>query len=223
MRILLVEDDEVLGDALHESLRHNGYSVDWAKDGNAADTTLTQPVYEAVVLDLTLPGMDGLEVLKRLRHRKFTVPVIILSARENLDDRIKGLDLGADDYLTKPFKLPELEARLRALIRRSNRVVSSLIEFGALSLDTTERSIKLNQMPMELSQRELGLLEILLLRNGRVVSKEAITESLYNWSDEIGGNVIEVYIHRLRKKLEPHGIGIKTLRGLGYMLQKINE
>lgn len=219
MRILLVEDDEVLGDALHQSLSKSGYAVDWAKDGKEADLALHDQLYEAVLLDLGLPKMDGMEVLRRLRHRKTIVPVIILSAREAVNDRIQALDLGADDYLTKPFTFPELEARLRALIRRSTRSMNTHIEFGPLRLDTNDRTMSINGGLLDLSQRELGVLEVLLTRNGRVVSKEALVENLYNWSDEVGGNAIEVYIHRIRKKIEPHGVRIRTMRGLGYSLE----
>jgi two-component system, OmpR family, response regulator len=223
MRILLVEDDEVLGDALHQSLSKADYAVDWAKQGKEADIALHDQLYDAVVLDLGLPGMDGLEVLRRLRARKILVPVLILSARESMEDRIKGLDLGADDYLTKPFKLPELEARMRALIRRYHRTTGNLIEFGALTLNSQDRTISTDGQLLDLSQRELSVLEVLMLKNGRVVSKESLVESLYSWNDEIGANAIEVYIHRIRKKLEPYGVGIRTMRGLGYTLELISE
>jgi len=223
MRVLLVEDDEVLGDALHQSLSKDGYAVDWAKDGKEADLALHDQVYEAVLLDLGLPRLDGLEVLRKLRARKLLVPVMIISAREGVDDRIKGLDLGADDYLTKPFKLPELEARLRALIRRGNRSTSSVVEFGPLVLDTKDRIVSVKDEVLDLSQRELRVLEVLMLKHGRIVSKEAFVENLYNWTDEVGANAIEVYIHRLRKKLLPHSVGIRTMRGLGYTLELIQK
>lgn len=223
MRILLVEDDEVLGDALHQSLSKNSYAVDWAKDGKEADLALHDQVYEAVLLDLGLPRLDGLEVLRRLRLRKILVPVMILSAKESIDDRIKGLDLGADDYLVKPFKLPELEARLRALIRRGNQSTSSVIEFGPLKLDIKDRIISVKDQVLDLSQRELKVLEVLILKQGRIVSKEAFVENLYNWTDEVGANAIEVYIHRLRKKLLPYSVGIQTMRGLGYTLELIQK
>lgn len=223
MRVLLVEDDEVLGDALHHSLSKDGYAVDWAKDGKEADLALHDQVYEAVLLDLGLPRLDGLEVLRRLRSRKIPVPVMIISAKEGVDDRIKGLDLGADDYLTKPFKLPELQARLRALIRRGNGSASSVVKFGPLVLDIKDRIVSVKDHVLDLSQRELRVLEVLMLRHGRIVSKEAFVENLYNWTDEVGANAIEVYIHRLRKKLLHHSVGIRTMRGLGYTLELIQK
>jgi len=220
MRILLVEDDEMLGDALNSSLIKSAYAVDWAKDGKAADLALHDQVYEAVVLDLGLPKMDGFEVLRRLRSRKINTPVIILTAHDSLDDRVKGLDLGADDYLAKPFKLPELEARLRAHIRRNHTVSSSSIHYGQLTYDTKDRLVMADGKALNFSPRELSVLETLLLRVGRVVSKESMVENLCNWNEEVGNNAIEVYVHRLRKKLEPYGINIATVRGLGYLLNK---
>ena len=219
MRVLLVEDDDVLGDALNQSLINAGYAVDWAKDGRYADLALHDQVYDAAVLDLGLPKMDGMEVLQRLRQRKVAIPVLILSAREGLDDRIKALDLGADDYLTKPFKLLELEARLRALIRRSNSNNSHLIQVGALTLNVAERIFSANGKVIAFSKREFGVLELLMLRNGRAVSKEALIENLYNWSEEVSTNAIEVYIYRVRKKLEPYHIQINNISGVGYMLE----
>ncbi|HZV98117.1 MAG TPA: response regulator [Methylophilaceae bacterium] len=220
MRILLVEDDEILGDAVNRSLIKTGYAVDWAKDGHSADLALYGEIYEAVLLDLGLPRMDGLEVLRRLRARRIQTPVIILTARDALDDRVRGLDLGADDYLTKPFKLPELEARLRAHIRRSHAHSTSLIQCGPLTFNTQDRVVTVNGEGLVLSPRELSVLEILLLRAGRVVSKESLAENLGNWDEDVGSNAIEVYVHRLRKKIEPCGINIRTVRGLGYLLDK---
>ena len=220
MRILLVEDDGILGNAISRSLEKSGYAVDWAKDGRSGELALHSEIYEAVVLDLGLPKLDGFEVLKRLRARGLHVPVIILTARDALDDHVKGLDLGADDYMTKPFKLPELEARLRAHIRRSHTITTSSIQCGPLCMDTQNRLVKANGELLALSPRELGVLETLLLRAGRVVSKERLLEALCNWDEDIGSNAIEVYVHRLRKKLEPYGISILTVRGLGYLLDK---
>lgn len=219
MRVLLVEDDDILGDALNQALKNAGYAVDWAKDGKYADLALHDQIYEAAILDLGLPKMDGIEVLRKLRQRKVVIPVLIISAREAIDDRIKALDLGADDYLVKPFKLPELEARLRALIRRSNRSVNSMIEFGPLAFNAVDRTVSTGEVFLAFSKREIGILELLMLREGRAVSKDALIENLCNWSEEVGVNAIEVYIHRIRKKLEPHGVAIRTMSGSGYILE----
>jgi len=220
VKILLVEDDAALGHAMSTSLNKAGYSVNWAHDGFEADVALHDYVYDAVILDLGLPRIDGFEVLKRMRARKVMAPVIILTARDDLDDRVRGLDLGADDYLTKPFKLPELEARLRAQIRRSNATLGSTIEYGPLVLNITDKMLLVNGETMSLSPREFSVLEMLLSRVGRVVSKDSIIDALSKWDEGVGNNAIEVYIHRIRKKLEPIGINVLTIRGLGYLLQK---
>lgn len=220
MKILLVEDDAALGHAMSTSLNRAGYTVNWTHDGHEAEVALHDNVYDAVILDLGLPKIDGFEVLKRMRARKVMAPVIILTARDDLDDRVKGLDLGADDYLTKPFKLPELEARLRAQIRRSNSLLASTIEYGPIVLNITDKMLTVNGEQMLLSPREFGVLEMLLSRVGRVVSKESIVEALCKWDEGVGNNAIEVYIHRIRKKLEPIGINVLTIRGLGYLLKK---
>jgi two-component system OmpR family response regulator len=220
MRVLLVEDDPVLADGLTRSLRQADLAVDCIQDGEQADHVLAAQTYELVILDLGLPGLDGFEILKRLRRRGGTTPVLVLTARDALSDRVKGLDMGADDYLTKPFDLPELEARVRALIRRGQSGGSSLLTHGPLALDTSGRRATLDGVPLELSARELGVLEVLMLRCGRVVNKEQLAEQLYGWEEEVGTNAIEVYVHRLRKKLEPAGVVIRTIRGLGYLLDK---
>jgi two-component system, OmpR family, response regulator len=220
MRILIVEDDPVLADGLTRSLRAADYAVDCLDDGAEADHVLNAQHYDLVILDLGLPKVDGFEILRRLRRRGSRIPVLVLTARDALEDRVRGLDLGADDYLGKPFDLLELEARLRALIRRGQSGGSSLIEHGALALDTAGRRATLNGEPLELSARELGVLEVLMLRSGRVVNKEQLAEQLYGWDEEVGANAIEVYVHRLRKKLEPAGVAIRTIRGLGYLLEK---
>jgi two-component system, OmpR family, response regulator len=173
-----------------------------------------------VILDLGLPRLDGYEVLRRLRRRGSKMPVLILTARDALDDRVKGLDLGGDDYLTKPFDLPELEARVRSLIRRGQSGGGSLLSHGTLTLDTVGRRATLGGEPLDLSARELGVLEVLMLRSGRVVNKDQLAEQLYGWDEEVGPNAIEVYVHRLRRKLEPAGVTIRTIRGLGYLLEK---
>ena len=219
MRILIVEDDPVLADGLTRSLRQSDFAVDCTHDGEHADHVLATQNYDLVILDLGVPKLDGFEVLRRLRRRGATVPVLVLTARDALSDRVKGLDLGADDYLTKPFDLPELEARVRALIRRGQAGGSALLTHGPLTLDTSGRRATLNGAPLELSARELGVLEVLMMRSGRVVNKEQLAEQLYGWDEEVGANAIEVYVHRLRKKLDPGGIKISTVRSVGYCLE----
>ncbi len=220
MRILIVEDDPLLSDGLLKSLRRNDFAVDVAHDGEEADHILTVQTYDLVILDLGLPRIDGFEVLRRLRRRGGTAPVLILTARDAVADRVKGLDLGADDYLTKPFELPELEARVRALIRRGQAGGSSILTHGPLALDQAGHRATLDGVPIDLSARELGVLEVLMLRSGRVVNKEQLTSQIYGQDEEVGANAIEVYVHRLRKKLEPAGVVIRTIRGLGYLLEK---
>jgi two-component system, OmpR family, response regulator len=219
MRILLAEDDRIIADGLGRSLRQSGYAVDWVSSGLDADHALTTGTYDLVILDLGLPKMHGLEVLRRLRTRKLKVPVLILTALDGTNDRVKGLDLGADDYMAKPFELVELEARVRALTRRSTGT-EPLIQFGALAFDQTHRCALLNGQMLDLSARELGLLEILMLRSGRLVSKDQLVDHLCGWGEEVSHNAIEVYVHRLRKKLESCGVTITTVRGLGYCFEK---
>jgi two-component system OmpR family response regulator len=220
MRILIAEDDPMLADGLVRSLKESDYAVDCVSEGGAADHVLASQNYDLVILDLGLPRLDGFEVLRRLRYRGSRVPVLVLTARDALDDRVKGLDLGADDYLTKPFDLPELEARVRALIRRGQSGGASVLSHGALTLDTAGRCATLDGELLDLSARELGVLEVLMLRSGRVVNKDQLAEQLYGWDEEVGANAIEVYVHRLRRKLEPGGVTIRTIRGLGYLLEK---
>jgi len=220
MRILVVEDDSVLRDGLTRSLRGAGYAVDTAQDGKLADDLLSVHAFDLVVLDLGLPGLDGLEVLRRLRRRPSSVPVLILTARDAVEDRVAGLDLGADDYLVKPFNLAELEARVRALVRRAQSASAARITHGALTLDTTARRAFVDGEALDLSAREVALLEALLLSTGRVVSKDQLADRLYGVSDEVGPNAIEVFVHRLRRKIEPAGVVIRTIRGLGYLVEK---
>lgn len=220
MRLLIVEDHPILADGLIRALKSADYAVDHAATGEQADHMLTAQNYDAVVLDIGLPKLDGYEVLRRMRRKGSRTPVLLLTARDALEDRVKGLDLGADDYLTKPYDLPELEARVRALIRRGQSGGGSELVHGDLSLDTAGRRATIKGKPLELSARELGVLEVLMLRTGRVVNKEQLAEQLYGWGEEVGANAIEVYIHRLRKKLEPAGISVRTIRGLGYLLEK---
>ncbi len=222
MRILIAEDDRIIADGLGRSLRQTGYAVDWVANGADADSALVTGSYDLVILDLGLPRMTGLEVLRRLRGRKSPVPVLILTALDGTTDRVKGLDLGADDYMAKPFELPELEARVRALTRRSTGT-TPVIQCGALAFDQTDRCALLNGERMELSARELGLLEILMSRAGRLVSKDQLVDHLCGWGEEVSHNAIEVYVHRLRKKLETSGVTIATVRGLGYCFEKSTQ
>ncbi|MDR2838505.1 MAG: response regulator transcription factor [Azonexus sp.] len=219
MRILIAEDDAIIADGLSRSLRKGGYAVDCAADGPAAETALQTVAYDLLILDLGLPRLSGLEVLKRLRARGAKTPVLILTALDGTCHRVKGLDLGADDYMVKPFDLAELEARVRALTRRSAGTTPT-IRCGPLSYDQIGRTASLQGQPLELSAREIGLLEILLSRMGRLVSKDQLVDQLCGWGEEVSHNAIEVYIHRLRKKLECGGVRIATVRGLGYCLER---
>lgn len=216
MRVLLVEDDELLGDGLQQGLIQQGYAVDWLQRGDEAETALRTHTYECVVLDWQLPGMTGLNLLQHLRARQDRTPVLLLTARDALDDRILGLDAGADDYLVKPVALAELGARLRAQIRRASGQASPVFTCGALVLDPAQRSVTLDGEPVEVSAREFNVLAKLISQPGRPFSQAQLIESLYAWDEDISSNAIEVYIHQLRKKLGTHWI--KTMRGVGYML-----
>lgn len=219
MRILLVEDDTALRETLAIALTRVGYGVDAIADGQLADNALSDGRYDLVVLDIGLPHRDGFDILQRLRARRDKTPVLILTARDDVNDRVKGLDLGADDYMTKPFAIIEFEARVRATLRR--RPGSELIlASGNLSLNPATRSVTLAGQALMLSQREISLLEVLLLNVGQVVKKKTLVQQLSHWDAEIGANAIEVYIHRLRKRLAPNGIIIRTLFGLGYLLEE---
>ncbi|MGQ9368342.1 response regulator [Azospirillum sp. ST 5-10] len=220
MRMLLVEDDGDLADGLLRALRAPGHAVDHVADGEEADSLLRHEPYDLVVLDLGLPNRDGLDVLKALRGRGTPVPVLILTARDALDHRIAGLDLGADDYLAKPFALPELEARVRALLRRAAGRASCRIVHGRIALDTRARRVTVDDQPIELPRRELCVLEVLLSRAGEVLSKEQIANQLFSFDDEAGLSSIELYVHRLRKRLAPAGLEIRTVRGLGYYVER---
>lgn len=219
MKILLVEDDPTLGEAVMLALRQAGFAVDWSRDGIQADTALTTYAYDAMLLDLGLPRREGLEVLRNARKRGAALPVMILTARDTVEDRVRGLDAGADDYLLKPFALDELLARLRALLRRAHGVADTRIRMGRFGFDSVKRQASVDGTPVVLSAREMEVLEILLSHTGRVTAKEAIADRLTGWDDGVGDNAVEVYIHRLRRKLEGSGVAIRTLRGLGYLLE----
>ncbi len=220
MRILVAEDDVLLGDAIAEHLRQAGHAVDWVRDGAAADAALLSQSFTLVVLDLGLPRLSGREVLSRLRDRASSTPVLIITAADAIADRVAGLDAGADDYLVKPFELAELEARVRALIRRSHGRDRNVLAHGALAFDSVARSATVDGQALELSARELAMLELLLLRAGRVISKEQFVEHLCGFDEDVTENAIEVYVHRLRRKLDPVGIHVQTVRGLGYYVAK---
>jgi two-component system, OmpR family, response regulator len=216
MRILIAEDDQVLADGLLRTLRSSGAAVDHVADGAQADAALmTNTELDLLILDLGLPRMHGLEA------RGSSLPVLILTAADSVEERVKGLDYGADDYMAKPFSLQELEARVRALTRRGMGGASSTIKHGPLIYDQAGRVATIDGKMVELSARELGLLEVLLQRAGRLVSKDQLVERLCEWGEEVSNNAIEVYIHRLRKKIERGPIRIATVRGLGYCLEKI--
>lgn len=218
MRILLVEDDRLLGDGVKAGLAQAGLAVAWAHDGEEAKLALETETFDAVVLDLGLPKVDGLAVLRWLRAKGARVPVLILTAQDGVEDRVKGLDAGADDYLTKPFSLEELKARLRALVRRSKGNTDPVLRHGRITLDSAARAVTLDDGPIELSARELATLEQLLANAGRVMSRSQLEEKLYGWGDEIESNAVEVFIHRLRKKLYPELI--QTVRGVGYLIPR---
>ncbi len=216
MRVLLAEDDAMIGAAVRDRLRGQGFAVDWVRDGRAADAALAGNVYDLLLLDLGLPGREGLAVLKALRGRGSTLPVVILTARDAVDDRVAGLDAGADDYVVKPFDLKELEARLRAVLRRRAGSASSVIEHGRLSLDLASHELRRDGVPVPVSPREFALLHALLERPGRILSRAQLEERLYGWGEEVGSNVVEVHIHSLRRKLGADLI--RNVRGVGYRI-----
>jgi len=219
MRILIAEDDAVLADGLIVSMRRAGHAVYWSKSGEEADDLLAREAYDLVILDLGLPRMDGLRVLDRMRKRGCKTPVLIVTAREALEERVRGLDMGADDYIAKPFDLPELEARVRALLRRGQCGATNEICLGSLSYDAARKRAMIKNQPLELSAREICILEVLIRNAGYVVSKRQILESLCGWEEEISDHAVEVYVHRLRKRLDGTGAAIRTIRGLGYLIE----
>ena len=218
MRVLVVEDDALLGDAIQAGLRQNGFVPDWVRDGAAADLALESGTHAVVVLDIGLPRRSGLEVLSRLRARKDPVPVLILTARDTVEDRIAGLDAGADDYLVKPFDLGELAARLRALTRRAGGSASAAISVGLLSLDPATREVTWRGEAKTLSRKEFSLLHAFMLSPGKVMSRGELEDKLYGWGEEIESNAMEVHLHHLRRKIGP-GV-VQTLRGVGYMMPR---
>ncbi|MDQ8038949.1 MAG: response regulator transcription factor [Rickettsiella sp.] len=223
MRILLVEDDESLGDGIHKGLKHYGYTVDWLTDGRTALSFIKVETFDVILLDLNLPGLAGLKILSEMRAAGVTTPVLILTARHSVEDKIKGLDSGSDDYMTKPFDLDELSARIRALQRRfsSNRA-APILTYRDIELDPSSFSVTAKGQEVNLSRREFSLLQKLLENAGHVISRDSLNQCLYGWDDEIDSNTLEVHVHNIRKKLA--GINfIRTIRGVGYMAEKENN
>lgn len=220
MRLLLVEDDLQLAEALMSLLVSSGYAVDCVHDGEAAKTLVAAEQFDLMILDLNLPDLDGLSVLRHMRTQGNRAAVMILTARGAAEDRVRGLDLGADDYMAKPFDIREFEARVRSLLRRQAGLRSSTVSLGPLSLDLTVRQFSGHGQIMDLPPRERALLELLLTRAGKVVAKEAIVQSLTSLEDILSDNAIEQYISRLRRRLQPLGLSLRTVRGIGYLLEK---
>lgn len=218
MRVLLIEDDTTLGHALQEFLTDQGYAIDWLLNGQQVNTVMANTSYDLLILDLNLPGCSGLDILRELRAANHSLPVLILTARDGLEDRVLGLDAGADDYVTKPFELQELAARVRVFARRSAGQPHPLIQVGPLVFDTVGREVRAYGKRIALSVRELSVLEMLMGRAGRVLTKRQIVASLSAWDADFSENAVEVYIYRLRKRLEGSGATIQTVRGFGYLL-----
>ena len=216
MRLLLVEDDPMIGAGVQRGLKQDGHTVDWVRDGAAAELAVADGVYEVILLDLGLPRKSGLELLAGLRRKGVATPVLVITARDSVADRVKGLDAGADDYLVKPFDLDELSARIRALTRRQGGRASPVIEVGSLALDPAKHVVTLGGAPIALSKREFSLLHALMKQPGVPLSRAQIEESLYGWDEEIESNVVEVYIHSLRRKLGAEWI--RNVRGVGYLI-----
>jgi len=218
MRVILVEDDELLGDGVQQGLKQFGYTVDWVKDGAAAKHAILSEHFDAIILDLGLPRLSGLEVLEQVRDEGVATPVLILTARDAVNDRVRGLDSGADDYLTKPFDLEELSARLRALLRRSSGRADASLVYRHITLDPASHMVTSNDKDITLSRREFALLHKLLENAGQVLSRDQLTQSMYGWEEDVDSNTLEVHIHNLRKKID--GTFIRTIRGVGYMVEK---
>lgn len=220
MRILLAEDDELLGDGLKKGLSQMGFTVDWVKDGRDAEHAILSEFFDLIILDLGLPKKSGLQVLQAVRDESVASPVLILTARETVEDRVRGLDSGADDYLTKPFDLDELGARVRALIRRSSGRADSTLQYRNIRLDPASHTVTLDGAPVNFPRREFALLQKLLENAGNVLSREQLMQSIYGWEEDVDSNTLEVHIHNLRKKL--NATFIRTIRGVGYMAEKEN-
>ncbi|MCV9878862.1 quorum sensing response regulator transcription factor QseB [Brenneria izbisi] len=216
MRILLIEDDRLIGDGLKAGLTKLGFSVDWFTQGKTGEAAIDAAPYDAVVLDLSLPEIDGLDILRHWRQAGHDEPILILTARDALEQRVEGLQLGADDYLCKPFALTEVAARLQALIRRRHGQIQPTLTHGAVSLESASRTVTLNNEPLMLKSRELALLELFLLHPNRVLTRAQLEEKLYGWDDDVSSNAVEVHIHHLRKKLGSDFI--RTVHGVGYIL-----
>ncbi|HAS8378821.1 TPA: response regulator [Vibrio vulnificus] len=218
MRLLLIEDDTLLGQSMVTSLSRHGYTVDWLEKGSGVTSALKTEDFTAVILDLTLPDIDGLDVLRNIRSAGFNLPVVILTARDDIKDRVQGLDRGADDYLGKPFALEELLARLRVVIRRQSGSATEVIDVGELSLSLSEQSIRYQEAVLTLTRNEFKILAALMTNAGRVMSKDQLQQSLHGWDDSASDNAIEVHIHNLRKKAP--NVPIKNIRGVGYIIEK---
>ena len=218
MRLLLVEDDPMIGESVHAGLQQDGFAVDWVQDGRAAELALETNAYDTLLLDLGLPRKTGLDVLAALRRRGDSIPVLILTARDAVADRVKGLDAGADDYLVKPFDLEELSARVRALLRRKSGRADPVLQVGGLSINPATHEVTLDGKSISLSAREFALINALAARPGVVYSRAQLEEKLYGWGQEVESNTVEVYVHSLRRKLGPNLI--QNVRGVGYMVPK---
>lgn len=218
MRLLLVEDDELLGDAVKTGLTQYGYLVEWLRDGESARSVIKTESFDLILLDLGLPKLSGLNLLQGLRQAQNKTPIIILTARESVEDRIKGLDCGADDYIIKPFDLNELSARIRALIRRSQGRADTALQYRNITLDPAAHSVMMDDILVNVPRREFSLLQKLLENAGQVLSREQLMQSIYGWAEDVDSNALEVHIHNLRKKLNANFI--RTIRGIGYMAEK---
>ena len=219
MRLLLVEDDELLGDAVKTGLTQFGYIVDWLKDGESARSVLKSEAFELLILDLGLPKLSGFRLLQHIRQDGNKTPVIILTAHEAVESRVRGLDSGADDYIIKPFDLNELSARIRALVRRSQGRADTVLQYRNIALNPAAHSVTLDNVAINVPRREFALLQKLLENNGHVLSREQLMQSMYSWDEDVDSNALEVHIHNLRKKL--NATFIRTIRGVGYMAEKL--